>query len=163
MVDLTFERLREVLDYDATTGIFTWRVHRGRFCCAGMRAGAVQWSGYRVIYIDGKTYYAARLAVFWMTGEWPPRDVDHLNGILDDNRWTNLRKATESQNCANARMHKNKQIPFKGVSRDRKRYRAQIMVNYQRIGLGSFDTPEEAHAAYIAAARHHFGEYARSE
>lgn len=49
---------------------------------------------------------------------------------------------------------------FKGVNSIGKRWRARITVLGLRIDLGSYDTPEEAHAAYCAAARTYFGEFA---
>lgn len=97
-----------------------------------------------------------------MTGRWPPKNVDHRNRITDDNRWRNLRLATQSQNCANSVAKKNDR--FKGVHWDkaRNRYGATIMVNRRSIGLGRFFTARAAHAAYLTAARKYFGEFARA-
>ena len=99
---LTVERLRELLSYDPATGKFLWRV--GRQCMrAGAVAGATEVQGYRVIKIDGKIYKAHRLAWLYVTGEWPPEEIDHKNTDPQDNVWSNLRLATHSQNQANAK------------------------------------------------------------
>lgn len=74
---LTQERMREMLDYDPATGVFTWRVDRqgGRGIKPGARAGSVKPTNhgkkYRYIRIDGNDYLAKRLAWFWVNNEWP--------------------------------------------------------------------------------------------
>ena len=165
VASLTHARLRELLDYDPETGRFTWRVNGcGRFMRAGASAGSIKKRGHRQICIDQVIYMAGPLAVFWMTHRWPKRLVDHSNAIADDDRWTNIREADHSQNGANSRTWKNKKYSqFKGVTFDKShsRFQATIKINYRSIYLGRFDTAEEAHAAYIKAARQYFGEFAR--
>jgi hypothetical protein len=97
-----------------------------------------------------------------MTGKWPRKLVDHRNCINSDDRWRNLRPANHSQNGANSH-DRPSLVPLKGVTWDRNRnkYAARIRVNYRTINLGRFDQPEAAHAAYVAAADKHFGEFAR--
>jgi len=110
-----------------------------------------------------RTPYAAhRLAWFYETGEWPSDEIDHKNRGRDDNWFENLREATRSQNVANTALRSTNTSGFKGVSFDRSRGRflSKIKVNYRTINLGRFDAPEEAHAAYLAAAQKHFGEFA---
>jgi hypothetical protein len=162
-ISLTHARLRELLDYDPETGRFTWRINLRGPARAGMIAGTLTNVGYRQIRIDQEFYLAGPLAVFYMTEEWPPEIVDHINLKRDDNRWSNLRLATHSQNHANAPMQKRKCVPFKGVRWNKKteRYVSGIRVNYRYIHLGNFDAPEEAHAAYLEAAKKHFGAFAR--
>lgn len=162
---LTEARLRELFDYNPATGEFIRRVsRRGRNCRAGDQAGTIHRRGFRQIHIDRKFYPAARLAVLWMIGRWPQRLVDHINLNPSDDRWSNLREANHSQNGANSRDRPSK-IPFKGVTWDRNRgkYAARIRVNYRTINLGRFDNAETAHAAYVAAAEKHFGEFARRQ
>jgi hypothetical protein len=157
---LTQARLREVLDYDPETGIFRWRIQTSNRGRVGHIAGRISDQDYWLIGIDGALYRAHRLAWLYITGEWP-REVDHINGSRDDNRWCNLREATRSENNANSRRGRNNTSGYKGVWRAASgRWTACITVNYRQIHLGRFDAPEEAHAAYCAAADKHFGEFA---
>jgi hypothetical protein len=99
-----------------------------------------------------------------MTGEWCSVMIDHRDGNPSNNRWSNLRRATVSQNNANRRLHRNNKCGFKGVVQNHiGRWVASIYKNGQRHHLGCFATAQEAHAAYVAAARKLFGEFARSE
>jgi len=160
---LTVDYLKEIIHYNPETGIFTWILARPK-----IRAGQI--AGYKThknrieIEIHGKAYQASRLAVFYMTGEWPRHQVDHINCIRHDNRWCNLREATQSQNQANRPARKGKKIPFKGVTIKKhlpKPFVAQICKNGQHKHLGCYSTPEEAHKAYIDAANDLHGEFAR--
>lgn len=88
--------------------------------------------------------------------------VDHINGDGLDNRRANLRVATAAQNQANRKIPISNTSGYKGVSWHKKdcKWQAKIKVNYRTIYLGTFSDPEEAHAAYIAAAKKYFGEFA---
>jgi len=99
--------------------------------------------------------------MFYMTGKWPEQFVDHINGDRDDNRWSNIREATRWINNVNKRPWRNKRYsPLKGVTWAHGKYIAQIKADFRNFYLGRFDTAEEAHEAYCAAARKYFGEYA---
>lgn len=161
---LTQERLKELLSYDPETGLFTRLVGRsGPNARAGDIAGCDNGKGYIRIYVDGKPYKAHRLAWFYMTGEWVP-EVDHENTIKSDNRWDNLRKATRGQNRGNTRAYKNNTSGLKGVSFNKRtaRWAAQIQKDGVKVGLGYYATAEDAHAAYVIAAKKYFGEFARA-
>jgi hypothetical protein len=158
MTEITAERLREVLDYDPLTGRFTWRV-TSRRTRAGQIAGRYN-QGYWKIGIDGKLYLAHRLAWLYMTGEFPTLNIDHIDRDGTNNRWSNLREATQAQNLANSRRYCNNKGGFKGVLQRGPSWLAQIQPNGRPIHLGMFPTPEAAHAAYMAAARKYFGEFA---
>ena len=159
---LTYKRLREVLDYNPRTGAFRWRVHLGRRYVAGIIAGMTDKHGRHQIQIDGKIYRSGSLALFWMTGRQGV--ADHINGNPSDDRWSNLRKATQSQNNANGRARENKKYsPLKGVTWMKGKFQAQIMVNGYNIYLGRFDYAEDAHNAYVAAAKWYFGQFARAK
>jgi hypothetical protein len=160
-VQLTIERLRELLHYDPETGLWT-RLTSPRYGLdAGTAAGSRAVSGHLTIQIDGRSYYAHRLAFFWMTGAWVP-EVDHRDTDKANNRWSNLRAATRQQNNANKTVNRNNQLGLKGVSRFRSRFRARMMVDRKEIPLGVFDCPAAAHLAYCLGAARHFGEFARS-
>lgn len=137
------------LEYDPSTGIFRWKINVGRYgrIKAGSIAGGVNKEGYRQIMIAGKHYRANRLAWFYVTKEWPDCVVDHRNGKVDDNRFENLRKASDSQSMAN-RDHKNKH-GVKGVSTKRGLFRARIYHDGKSIHIGYYATKIEAHAAYL--------------
>lgn len=89
--------------------------------------------------------------------------VDHIDGDSLNNTRSNLRIATRGQNRANSRPNRNNTTGFKGVRRRGTRYRAEITVDKKTTYIGTFDTPEAAHAAYVEAAKQHFGEFARGE
>lgn len=161
-MNITAERLKELFDYTPETGVFRFRhdVRAGRngaflVASAGAVAGNVSPStGYWYISIRGRRYAAHRMAFLYMTGAVPPDDVDHINGSKTDNRWRNLRPATRSQNMQNLfRAHADNTTGFLGVERKRGRFAARIAIGGRRMSLGIFDTPEEAHAAYVAAKR----------
>ena len=165
--------LKRLLAYEPTTGTFAWH-HRDdvpkswNTKYAGKPAGCA-WPvrgsklTYWIIRIFDWPFLGHRLAFLYMTGDWPLVQVDHidLNGL--NNRWINLRDATRSQNLANTRAWRNNSTGFKGVSLCKKtgRYRATISLNSKQKWLGSFDTPEAAHAAYCHAARERSGKFAR--
>jgi hypothetical protein len=167
MSTITAERLRQLLHYDPERGVFTWlsrpaeRSWNTRF--AGTRAGTINGLGYVVIGILGRRYKAHRLAWLYVHGEWPGRELDHINCDKSDNRIANLRPATRSQNIANSRARSDSTSGLKGVRwhESSRRWLARLTAGGKRH-IGLFDTPEAAHAAYIAAAEKHFGEFARA-
>lgn len=162
---LTAERLRECLRYHPATGGWTWFSTNSPRRLAGSPAGELKPSGYVLIGIDGQRYRAHRLAWLYMTGGWPPRQVDHKSGVRSDNRWTNLRLASQVQNSANMRTRSNNALGVKGVTRfdgvRGTKYRAHLFIDGRQNFLGSFDTIEEAQEAYRSAAVERFGEFAR--
>lgn len=162
---ITQERLKELLHYDPNTGVFTWRIALGSRS-AGSAAGCV-WKGkcnkYIHVRIDRKLYYGQILAWLYMTGGYPPDEVDHKDGDGLNNRWKNLRPASRFENMRNTRKRSNNTSGFKGVSYVKKhdRWTADIGHFGKRHHLGYFGSPEEAHAAYRVAAIRLHGEYAR--
>ena len=117
---------------------------------AGKVAGSPRGTGgwvYTVIKINRQGYLAHILAWLLMTGVWPKLSIDHINRNGLDNRWANLREATVAQQAQNRR--RNSKLP-KGVRRLRNRYIAV---------LGSFETPEEAHAIWLRLAPEVYGEF----
>lgn len=153
---VTQARLRELLHYDPLTGFFTRRAttgHRGQWK-AGEIAGSKGKDGYIRIWVDCKSYQAGRLAFLYMTGAWPKVEADHKDSNTSNNIWLNLRDATKSQNQQNLRRARSHNIlGVLGVSEYRGRFCARIKVDGIKHSLGTFDTPELAHAAYIEAKR----------
>ena len=91
--------------------------------------------------------------------------IDHRDGNSKNNRLSNLRLSTHSENAANRRRYRNNASGFKGVSLEARtgKWMAKITKDGRTYFLGRFPTAEEAHAAYAAKARELFGEFARTE
>ena len=164
----TAELVRELLSYDPDTGYIEWKKRRAGQRPPGSYAGYISThDGYRSIRIDGVSYRAHRIIWLYVTGEWPQTEIDHINLDKQDNSWKNLRLATHKQNMTNVapKIRKDGTRHLKGAYRaDRglnDRWFAQIRHNNKVVRLGTFDTPEEAHAAYCKAAKELFGEFAR--
>ena len=154
----------DVLEYDPESGTFRWKHRNGmpkqwtkRY--AGKPAGNVEPRGYVRIRIDGKSYYAHRIA--WsMLGGADAKDIDHINGNRSDNRACNLRAATRSQNIFN----QGRGDPSRGVhwNTKRKKFIAQISCDGVHHWLGEHDTMESAAQAFKVAAVKLYGEFACS-
>ena len=153
---MTYDEVKKVLQYDPSTGVLTWLAPTSRKFKKGDVVGSHDSDGYLIVRIRGITYKQHRLAWLYMTGAWPAHQVDHANGIRDDNRWINLREATQSQNSMNAKP--------KGVSGIRgvdwlnreKRWRVMIHGSGKRIIVGYFkEFQDAANAAKMAREQHH--------
>lgn len=158
------DRVLELLDYDRESGLFTWRVSRGPLI-AGSVAGNENTSGHIQIQIDGRAYLAHRLAWLIVSGQWPqpPNEIDHRDTDKQNNRWSNLREATRSQNRMNTRRVSTNTSGFKGAQYfSPGKWRAILKKDGKTVSLGLHNSPEEAHAAYCEGIKRHFGEFARA-
>lgn len=164
MTELSYGRLSELLTYNPETGVFRWKIARGR-SRAGGPAGNVDKSGYVMIRLDKRLYAAHRLAWRYVHGLWPPHGalVDHINMDRADNRIANLRLATHSQNKANRAAPVTNTTGYKGVWFDKRRgkFVAALKVEGTTKHIGYFTLASDAHDAYKQAAREYFGEFAR--
>lgn len=150
---LTAERLREVLDYDPSSGVFTWRIGRTKTRAGGV-AGSPDKEGYIVIGIDYRAHKAHRLAWLHHHGVWPAGVIDHLNGVPSDNRLSNLRSADAAINAQNRRAStRGSKLGVLGVTPRGARFIAQIHAEGRKVLLGVFDTADAAHNAYIETKR----------
>lgn len=155
---LTHERLVELLLYQPDSGFFT-HIKKRPGVKLGSVAGSTMPVGYVYIAVDGKRYYAHRLAYFYMKEEWPD-EVDHINGNRSDNRWSNLRNASRQQNAANIGFFSNNSSGYRGVTKTSVgTWRAEIQRNGKYHYLGCYKTKEEAAAARNAFAIKNDGEY----
>lgn len=160
----TVARLSDLLTYEPETGVLRWKVTRRSRVKAGDIAGTVNKAGYIYVNVDGLPQCGHRIAWALTHGEWPDGVIDHINGDPSDNRLCNLRIATHQQNIQNRKVNSNNRSGFKGVSLHKKsgRWVAWITRGGRSVYLGLHDTPEQAHAAYVEAAKKHFGEFARA-
>lgn len=156
---ITQQEIRTLMVYDAVTGEAAWI--RGKW--KGHKVGTLLPSGYVQVRIKGRSYQLHRVIWLWMTGEWPPTQVDHRDTDRANNRWDNLRLATHTQNQWNTQTRSDNSSGYKGVTRPRGRtkWHAYINENGRRKFLGSYPTAEEANQAAIAARQVAHGEFAR--
>lgn len=154
--DLTAQRLRELLNYDPETGVFTNRAPRKKIR-VGEAAGTLDKStGYIVLCIDRRHYYGHRLAFLYVTGRWPVQLVDHKDGARTNNRWGNLRDEPRSINQQNMRhAMPGTASGLLGAFKKRARWESRIRIGEKIIRLGTFATARAAHEAYIVAKREH--------
>jgi hypothetical protein len=141
----------------------TWRKSLARRIKVGQRAGTPDTDGYLMVQIYGIRRRIHQWAWLYMTGEWPSSDLDHRDLDRTNNRWGNIRPATESQNAANRGMMITNKSGKKGVCwhKRQQQWVASIRVKGKLFHLGSFDDLESAGVAYEKAAVEHFGEFAR--
>lgn len=163
MKELSQEYLKEALDYNPEKGIFTWKERptypkdwNSKY--SGKIAGCKDSSGYIMIRIEGKRYFAHRLVWLYLYGKWPTDLIDHINCITSDNRICNLRESSHRTNKQNLKKsYADNCCGYLGVTKRKCksgfRFEARIKSNNDHMYLGSFKTPEEAHAAYIAKKR----------
>jgi hypothetical protein len=162
---LTQDRVRELLSYNPETGRLIWirkaapNAYRIKI---GSTAGTRMNTGYLEICINDRRYLAHRIAWLYMTGSWPTGQIDHMDGDRTNNVFSNLRDVPHfgnQQNFKRARVD-NRSTQLLGVSRSgRFGYKAEITARGVRKHIGSFPTPEAAHAAYVEAKRrlHEYG------
>jgi hypothetical protein len=163
-------RLIELFDYNPATGDLRWRRRtdialeadrvRWNTKYAGKIAGCLNKRGYRVVTLDGVTYYAHRIIWKLIYGVEPSQLLDHEDTIKDHNWLSNLREATSEQNAQNRKRMRNKPSDLpKGVTRTNSgKYQVYVKKgNY----LGCYDTIEEAQRLYAEKSRELFGKYAR--
>ena len=150
------------LRYEPDTGEFIWIKPKTYSVKSGDVAGSLRKSGYRLIATKYKghtlTFREHQLAWLIMTGVWPDLSIDHINQIKHDNRFENLRLATLSQQNGN-RKFRNKDSGFRGVTRDRRWWKAVIWLEGRNCYLGNFLKLEDAVRAYDDAAVRKYGEF----
>jgi hypothetical protein len=154
---LSRDELQRIFLYDAETGILTRRA-------TGRRAGSLNVPRNRwIVSVKGRFHYQHRVIWCMAYGDWPPKEIDHINGDCSDNRLANLRLADSAQNKWNMRQHDRNKSGCTGVEYDKRKkaWVARISVYRRRIYLGKFGTKEEAIAARTAAVTKHRGEFAR--
>ena len=153
------QELKELFVYHPDSGWFTNKSSRGR-AKSGARAGAETGHGYRRIIIDYVKHYEHHLAWLYVYGEYPD-EVDHVNGVRNDNRIVNLRLCTRSQNNFNTQSYTGT-AGLSGAYLDKRsrQWYSKIQFGGQQKFLGIFPSPEDAHQAYLKALDEVAGEFA---
>jgi hypothetical protein len=163
---LTQDFVHSVLAYDPETGVLTWKTTRHNRVKAGAVAGRVHKAhGHICIDLNGHEYQAHRVIWFMVTGEWPKGQVDHRDEVKTNNRWANLRDATNAQNQRNIScLQRNNKSGVRGVCWSNRVGKWWVQIGYGGRGytVGYYNTIEEAAAARRAAEIKHFGEFAPS-
>jgi hypothetical protein len=162
-------RVKECLLYDEMTGLFTRKKLTSNRAKIGAIAGHSSTGGYLRIGLDGHDFAAHRLAWLYVHGVMPPAQLDHINGDRTDNRIANLRLASHAENLQNSRPRKSAS-GLKGAHLQKRRLAAgyrrpwtsEIYKDRKNYHLGYFATAEEAHAAYVKAAKELHGQFART-
>ena len=155
-------RERELFDY--RDGKLYWKVRKSNSrTCVGQEAGCLHKGvGYFVVKYDRKSRNLHRVIWAYHYGEIEEGVlIDHINRDPLDNRIENLRACNKAQNSANCKVNIRNKLGVKGVSMTRGgRFRSVIRKQGKLCYLGTFDTAEEANAAYVKAAKEHHGEFA---
>lgn len=166
--DITPELLRQLLRYEPETGKLFWKPRPlDMFPCkrmgntwnsryANKEAGSIKASGYSIVILGMRTFRAHRLIWMMQYGDWPKYQIDHIDGVRDNNKLSNLRDVSQKENGRNLSLSKLNRSGFAGVYKSKtgpkgRTWRAQINVSGKIIHLGTFYTLEEAAAARKAA------------
>ena len=153
MARIEHARLLEVLHYSPETGVWTWVVSpKFTTIKIGDRAGSQRKSdGYCKLDVDGTRYEAGPLIWFYMTGVWPTSKIDHKDKDPDNNRWVNIREATDGQNQMNRGLQINNTSGYKGVCWNKLRGLWMAYIGGASCGrrktIGYYATPQEANEA----------------
>lgn len=164
---LTQERLKELLNYNPDTGLFTYAKRRPKVQVGAIAGHKHKGHLYIQLKVDAKLYLAHRLAWLYVHGVFPDNQIDHINQVRHDNRLINLRQATNAENHQNRTVQKNSTSGHAGVTWSKiwRKWHARISLNGNRIHLGWFVDKDDAIAARNAAklTLHKFtaGQYAR--
>lgn len=149
------EELVQHLSYSPDTGEFWW-LSSGKGRLLDRPAGCNSSNGYVRIYLYGRMHQAHRLAWLYMTGEWPEKMIDHVNGDKLDNRWENLRHVQRFVNGQNRkRANKNSSSGLLGAHKhgNDRRWTSSISTPNGVKFLGFFESANDAHKAYVLAKR----------
>jgi hypothetical protein len=150
---LTEKILKELLTYDAGTGVFKWINSPRNNVPANSVAGTYDKKGYLRIIYKNKLYLGHWLAWFFVYEKWPNNEIDHINGNPSDNRIKNLRDVTRKQNMENKKVYKNSKTGCSGVTWHKKKQRWVVRIGHfgKRISIGQFINIEDAINARVKA------------
>jgi hypothetical protein len=158
---ITQEYLKQILHYNAETGVFSWNKQLTNNIKKGQIAGSLRKDGRIQIRTEGKIHLAHRLAWLYVYGEFPAHVIDHIDGDPSNNRLSNLRECSQSENLKNTRIHSDNTSGYKGVTwaAHTQKWKAYCSKNGKRTNLGYFQTAKEASDAYNRFAALSHGEF----
>lgn len=158
---ITQAELKNRLSYNEATGVFTWNIRSNPRMRPDKVAGYAKPTGYVLIKLRGKNYLAHRLAWLYVHGHFPDRDIDHIDRNPNNNRISNLRLATATQNSGNRNLAISNKSGYRGVSYNTiaRKYYAHATEQGRRYYLGTFDTPQEASEVVEARRKAYYGEF----
>jgi len=148
-MQLTQQKLKELIIYCPLTGKVIWKVYRNGAAIKYSRCGTLTNDGYYQTTIYGKKYQLHNLIWCYMTGNFPTNQIDHINGVRDNNAWCNLRDVTIRENAQNQKAHRKGHLPGVQYIAKGNRFVARTWINSERIYLGCFKSAEEANKAYV--------------
>lgn len=157
----TPDQLNAIFEYDGDSGNLIWKVRKCRIH-PGTIADSLDNKGYRTVMISGRNYKVHRIIWAMKIGVWPTNQIDHRDTNKSNNRWDNIRPATNQQNHGNRGKNKNNTSGFKDVVKHNGLWAARITVNDKQIWLGRFEKPEHAYEAVKQGHAHYFGEFSRT-
>ena len=159
--------MRDLFDYNPETGDLIWKPRpiemfptenafngwNTRY--AGKIAGSFYSNGYMRVGLFGRDHLAHRVVWAWVYGNWPKKQIDHINGVRDDNRIANLRDVSRRENHKNVAKPINNTSGRIGVCWDntRGKWLAYIKIRPKFINLGTFDSFEDACEARVKAEK----------
>lgn len=164
MKEIPLSDLRSILRYEPETGLLYWLKQTGTRTPEGCVAGHYRKENdYVIVGYEGERYSAHRIAWALYYGEWPQLPIDHINMDRKDNRISNLRLATVSENNINRPKQSNNTTGFKGVTFNKRTGKFAAKITFKKVTkcLGCFKTAEEAARAYQLAAKELHGEFAK--
>ena len=154
---VTHEKLKQILNYNPSTGVFTWKINASASARVGDVAGTIDNKGYRRVGFSRKYRRAHRLAWFYVYGVWPEDQIDHINRDRDDNRIENLRSVNSQQNSRNRSPEINR-LGVIGVSWCNKsgKFHSRISIDRKNKPLGYFSGFFDAVCARKSAENRYF-------
>lgn len=138
------EIIKSEFIYDKENG----KLFRIRGRRKGFEGGFNHSKGYRSISIAKEKYFVHRIIWLIENKKWPENQIDHINGIKNDNRIDNLRDVTNRENHQNKLIHKNGKLFGCTYLKNRKKWQSAIKHNGKEVYLGTYDSEKQAHEAY---------------